>query len=197
MDKKKLIGTIIGVVAFIALVAGATYAWLNAAVNVTNGNSVGKTMNFMVNYVNGTAITAMPPTLANANGTSSTTKLSVTASKATGSAPGTMTIYLNTTTAAWNTLLGNGVLNYGYCTSTSATTCSSFTGTGSVTFTQAGYQTGTGAVNRTAIVSNVAIPNSATNYNIYFWLDGSKNDGSYTGQTYSGYIEAVATQNNA
>ena len=28
MNKKKLIGTIIGVVAFAALIAGATYAWL-------------------------------------------------------------------------------------------------------------------------------------------------------------------------
>ena len=38
MDRKKLIGTIIGVIFFVALIAGATFAWLTFNANVTNGN---------------------------------------------------------------------------------------------------------------------------------------------------------------
>jgi len=200
MDKKKLIGTIIGVAAFIALVAGATYAWSQAALNVTGTAYNGKTMNFIVNYTKGQNITAMPPTLANSAGTSSSSTLTVKAYRTTNSAPGKMTIYLRTINESWNTLLGNGVLTYGYCSSTSATTCSSFTGTGTITFDDPNgsgsnkYQTGSNPVNRTAIVSNIDIPTTETNYNIYFWLDGAKNQGQYKNQQYAGYIEAVATQ---
>ncbi len=183
MDKKKLIGTIIGVVAFIALVAGATYAWSTAALNVTGNAYNGGTMNFMVNYIKGTNITAMPPTLANSAGTSSTSSLTVKAGRTSSSAPGKMTIYLNTTSTS-NTLLTNGVLTYGYCiTATSTTTCSSFAGTGTVTTT-----------GRTAIITDTTIETTDKNYNIYFWLDGAKNQGQYKTQTYAGYIEAVATQ---
>lgn len=38
MDKKKLIGTIIGVTMFAALIAGATFAWLTFSATITNGS---------------------------------------------------------------------------------------------------------------------------------------------------------------
>ena len=179
MEKKKMIGTIIGVIAFIALIATATYAWITSALTVTNNSYVSKTMNFIVNYTKGTNITAMPPSLKNSAATpSNTTSLTVKASKGTNSAPGTMTIYINTTSES-NDLLADGLIHYGYCIGT----CTSFAGTGSITKT-----------GRTAIISNTVLQASATNYNIYLWIDGDANDGTYVGQVYGGYIEAVATQ---
>ena len=38
MNQKKLIGTIIGVLFFAVLIAGATFAWFTFSVNVSNGN---------------------------------------------------------------------------------------------------------------------------------------------------------------
>ena len=63
MDKKKLIGTIIGVIAFAALIAGATYAWFSFALNVTTGSYSANTQNFIVTYTKGTNITSAPPVL--------------------------------------------------------------------------------------------------------------------------------------
>ena len=56
MDKKKLIGTIVGVIMFALLIAGATYAWLTLNVTVTNGTYNTKTKNFVINYVGGQSI---------------------------------------------------------------------------------------------------------------------------------------------
>jgi predicted ribosomally synthesized peptide with SipW-like signal peptide len=56
LDKKKLIGTIIGVVAFIALIAGATFAWFTATVTVTNGNYLGTVKNFVITYTGSSAV---------------------------------------------------------------------------------------------------------------------------------------------
>ncbi len=60
MDKKKLIGTIIGVAMFAALIAGATFAFLSFNATVTTATYNGKTMNFIVDYTKGTAITYIP-----------------------------------------------------------------------------------------------------------------------------------------
>jgi len=60
MNKKKLIGTIIGVAMFAALIAGATYAFLSFTANAVNFAFNGTTMNFLVDYTNGNAITGLP-----------------------------------------------------------------------------------------------------------------------------------------
>ena len=60
MDKKKLIGTIIGVAMFAALIAGATFAFLSFTATVTNSTYNGTSMNFLVDYTKGTAITGLP-----------------------------------------------------------------------------------------------------------------------------------------
>lgn len=57
MDKKKLIGTIIGVIAFAAIIAGATYAWLSVTATVTNdGIRNGYAKNFTFQYAGSNAI---------------------------------------------------------------------------------------------------------------------------------------------
>ena len=179
MDKKKIIGTIIGVVAFAALIAGATYAWLSFSATITNGTSNFGTMNFSVAYVNGTAITEVPTLESPTAETASS--LNVKANKVSGSPDGNLTITLNTTA----TDLTSGALNYAICVGT----CSSAVAA-DLTQAASGYKgtiTGVGAQD----IFTTPLTASQTTYNIYFWLDSSLVTG---GETYSGYISASAAQ---
>ena len=60
MNQKKLIGTIIGVLLFAVLIAGATFAWFTFSVNVSNGNYNAATGKFSIDYVGGGEITSAP-----------------------------------------------------------------------------------------------------------------------------------------
>ena len=120
MDKKKLIGTIVGVIAFAALIAGATFAWLTQNASVTNGSYNFGTMNFSVAYTKGTALTSVP--ILSAPTTSTAATLNVKANKVSGSAPGTLTIYLNTESSTTAALLSSGALNYAVCVGTCSST---------------------------------------------------------------------------
>lgn len=183
MDKKKLIGTIVGVVAFAALIAGATYAWLSNNLTVTNGVYNLKASNFVINYTNGTAITNVPIL---ATATASTAKVvTVKAGLATGSTPGTLTIYLNTDTANTATELLGGPIKYSWCKGT----CS---GTAFADHTKTLASTDTPQV---AVITNEALTTTTQNtYNIYFWLDGAEVGDSQLGKKYTGYISASAEQ---
>ncbi len=186
MDKKKLIGTIIGVVAFGALIAGATYAWLTYNATITNGNYSLGSMNFSVTFVKGTAVNAVPiltnPTatqVSNGGGA-----LLVQASKATGSAPGNLTITLNTENSTSPDLLSSGALRYAACVGTCTET----------DLSQELYYGTVSSSSAVNIIPSTPLTTSATNYNIYFWLDSASVTGSVVGSTYSGYISASATQ---
>ena len=186
MDKKKLIGTIIGVVAFAALIAGATYAWLTYNATITNGNYLLGSMNFSVTYVKGTAVNAVP-ILTNPTATEVTSgggHLAVQASKASGSAPGNLTIKLVTNASTNATLLSKNALKYAACIGTcQATDLSQETYKGTVS--------ATGELN---IIPTTPLTASPTTYNIYFWLDSASVDTTIVNAEYSGYISASATQ---
>ena len=123
MDKRKLIGTIIGVVMFAALIAGATYAFLSFTATVTNATYNGTTMNFLVDYTKGTAITYLPQY---ASGTTTDitqvspaklaedgAQLVVVAKHHENSAKGYATIKLTTTSTG--TLTTGGLINWVIC----------------------------------------------------------------------------------
>ena len=59
MNTKKLIGTIIGVALFAALVAGATFAWLSFSATVQNATKTFTSRNFTFTSPTGTNITAL------------------------------------------------------------------------------------------------------------------------------------------
>lgn len=185
MEKKKLIGTIIGVIAFAALIAGATYAWLTFSLAVNNGNYNLGTMNFNVDYQNGTAITSLP-TLTTGD-PSTAGSLTVRAKKASNSAPGDLTIYLNTDLTNTNSdLLASGAINYAVCVGT----CASFD---SIT-TKGTLTSSTPA--KLAILSGSPLGTSYVDYNVYFWLDGAliTNELVNASASYSGFISAEAVQ---
>lgn len=178
MDKRKLAGAIIGVIAFVALIAGATFAWLTRNVNVTNNAFTGNTLNFIVDYTKGENISNLKEFTSPTPSTSGLTKITVKAGKGDSNLPGKLTITLNTTSTS-NAIITDGYIKYGYCIGT----CSSFAGTGTVNTTS--------PIN---IITNTALQDSVTDYNIYFWYDGNMNSKTYEGLNYKGNITASASQ---
>lgn len=195
MDTKKLIGTIVGVIAFAALIAGATFAYLTQNAAITNGSYNIGTMNFSVTYTKGTAVTSVSPVASPT--ISNTSNLAVVAKKTSGSAPGTLRIYLNTENATADEILSSGALHYAVCAvSCTKTDLSQETNTGTVTAKNtatAGDTTG-----KLLIYSGALKDSSTTNanatYNVYFWLDSAAVTSAMQGKSYSGFISAEATQ---
>lgn len=213
MDKRKLIGTIIGVTMFAALIAGATFAWLTFNASVTNGTYDATAENFIITYSGGTNITSMldvvnAPTVSNV-----TKKIRVSAHRANNTSTGTL--YLKLTTSSTGTLTTGSVVRYAVCSGTSsASGC-----TGNLADGQTGVLA-TGSVNRTgAIGKNVSndstcntsdcyiyktttISTSATYYYIYLWIDAATfshdpehPENSHLNQSFSAYVHAKAVQN--
>ncbi len=182
MNKRKLIGTIIGVVAFAALIAGATYAWLTNTLGVSNEVYNVASKNFIINFTKGTDISNGVPILASA--TAGTAKnLNVKAGLASGSTPGKITIYLNISSIDTN--LKNDSIKYSYCKGTCSGT----------TFADNTKSLGSSSGNKIAIVTNDPVTSTTqTTYNIYFWLDGSKIGDAQLGKSFSGFISAEASQ---
>ena len=189
MDKRKLIGTILGIIAFALLIIAATYAWLVFSFNATNSTYNTKMKNFYVDYSNnGGSITDIP--VLDTGSPATAAVVTVTAKKATNSAPGTLTLYLNTDTTVIeeeaNTtaeLLESGAINYAVCVGI----CSNFddiTTKGTITdSTPLKY----------AILTDTPLTDNNTQYNIYFWIDSSLISG-LNGTKYTGYISAEASQ---
>ncbi len=182
-----MIGTIIGVIAFIALIAGATYAWVTNGITPTNGNYNLGTMKFNVTYNKGTDITAATGgvPIVSTPTTENTASLSVTANKVNGSAPGTLTISLNTNeTGTDAALLNANVLHYAICVGT----CTNTSNLTQVANTNTITSTGKLDILSTPLTA------SPTTYNIYFWLDSSAMNETLVGKSYSGFISADAIQ---
>ena len=175
MSNKKLIGTIIGVIAFAVLISGATFAWLTYSVNVTGGTYNGASTNFVVNYTKGTDISDVPiltsPTVSTAR------SLVVSANKTSTSVDGTLSIKLTTTSS--DILTTSGAIKYKACQGECADLTSNV---------------GTVTASGTVEIFSGALQSSATSYYVYFWLDAATFSNDHVGKTYSGYISAEAQQ---
>lgn len=211
MDKKKLLGTIIGVIMFALLIVGATYAWLTISANVTNGNYTVKTKNFIINYVGGTEITDTVQTsnATTANITSATAAnelttdgwLAVSASKTAASAKAsdfTIKLHVNSST------LTTKALTYAVCKGACPT------GVALATVSNGIATCATGVVACDTIAANQSNKDvvlytdtetfnvdgvvSETTYNVYVWLDAGTIVANDIGKSFSGYIHASATQ---
>lgn len=171
MSRRKLYGTIIGVLAFIALVAGLTYAWFTWA----SGNTTisGDSGCFTIQYTNGTAISgSLSPSVDYTGGKSTTATLNISSSCTTD---GDATISL-TTNSGTTVPLNEDAVKYAVYQGTTAISSGVVTG---------GTQT---------LASNIALTTTATTYTIYVWVDGEIADNDYVGTSYSGYITASAVQ---
>ena len=172
MEKHKVIGTIIGVLAFIALVAGITYAWFTW----TSGNTIlgGTTECFTINYVNGQNISGeIVPSANYTGGKTTTVQIGIDAGCNIG---GTGTIKLTTDSGASTAIdLSKGAVKYAVYNGNSEVS------NGNVT---AG----------TMDLATINLTKSLVTYTIYVWVDGAIIDNSYAGKTYNGYIHASAEQ---
>lgn len=182
MDKRKLIGTIIGVAMFAALIAGATYAFLSFTATVTNATYNGTTMNFLVDYTKGTDISSLPQVK---TGTpANTSYLVVNAKKHNNSVDGYLTVKLTTTSTG--TLTTGGLVNWVLCKGACTTDFSTKKASGTIT---------AGGNNTITLWTDTEqITTAGTDYYVYFWIDSSLVSNSHINQTYSGYIHASATQ---
>ena len=181
MDKKKLIGTIVGVAMFAALIAGATFAWLTITATTTNGTYNGTTMNFIVNYTSGTNVKNLnilsnptPSSITSENGL-----IVVKAYRTTASAPGTLNIKFKLESSSSSPLITDGAVKYKVCSGSACT--GTLTATGSI---------GTGDT----VLYTGTIPTTETSYYIYLGLDGSIITEDHMGKSFSGYVYADATQ---
>ena len=221
MNKKKLIGTIIGVVLFAALVAGATYAWLTITFNATNGNYNIATRNFNINYVNGDAIGEVPMLSTPTPNTASS--LVVSASRNADSLEAELYLKLTSTD---NAITRSGALNYAVCSGNSSDSakCTDFEnvlakGTIITTATDEDVDKNVDGTQVTRTLNEqkvdtdgnlvyeddgttpvyqgytvVNTPDAPTYYWIYFWLDPAKVTNAMLEVEYSGYIHASAMQ---
>lgn len=195
MEKKKLIGTIIGIIFFIVLIAGATFAWLTFNATVTNGTYNVSSKEFVINYTNGTDIKSMPPIIGTPTSSNVTVKTILSAYKTSKTANGTFYIKLTSTTS--NALTTNGVIKYAVCSGTSTTSnCTGNLTTGSTGVLSTGSVTGS----TQTLYTTTTIPTSQTYYHVYLWIDeatfyNQTNYASYQNAQYGGYIHASATQN--
>ena len=185
MDKKKLIGTIIGVAMFAALIAGATFAFLTFTATVTNATYNGTSMNFLVDYTKGTAITGLPQIVTATP--SNTAHLVVNAKKHTNSVEGYLTVKLTTTSTG--TITTGGLVNWVLCK-------------GACTQSDFSDKKASGTITATSTISlwtdtEKIQADPGTDYYVYFWIDASKINNSHlteANNTYSGYIHASAIQ---
>lgn len=189
MDKKKLIGTIIGVAMFAALIAGATFAWLTFSATVTNGTYNTGSKNFVINYSGGTALSEMPMLTvsgASAVASSGAKVITLSAGLASGSAPGNLTITLNTTST--------GADSNGHISVLPALRYSVAIGTGTPSAPQT-ISSNTQALILSGSSTTYKISSTtATTIKVYFWLEASDITENMLGASYSGYISATATQ---
>ena len=210
MDTKKLIGMIIGVTLFAALIAGATFAWMTFSASVTNGTQNIQSRNFTFSYTNGSAITGLLPLTATPARNSVTAgngylTLSVT-KEATSAKSNSFKIFLHRTT--WGVTLTGGI-RYAVCKSATAANCNnsvataipSTTGTEWVSYGTITNGTDTGNTGFLLYEDKTTFNTDSKvtgNYYIYFWIDSSvitaDNLSSINGKTLSGYVYAEATQ---
>ena len=178
MNKTKMLGTIVGILLFVALVAGLSYAWYTwRSSNTTISGSSGC---FTIDYVAGIDIggagaASIDLSSTYTGGLSTSVQMGIDSSCTVN---GTGTLYLTTnSTGTSEILLSEGALKYQVLASGSPVA--------SGTITQTGQQ---------AIYSNFNLSSGRTTYTIYVWVDGNIADNEYVGATYSGYIHASAAQ---
>lgn len=177
MDNKKLFGAIIGVIAFIAVIAGATYAWFTWTSSPTTVG--GTTGCFDIVYAKGTDISgSLVPSSSYTGGKSTSVTINIDP-KCTITGKATLKLTTNATDDATAIPLTAGAVKWAVYKS--GTTDAVATGT----------VTATGTID----LAQVDLTTTATTYDFYVWLDGTIADNTYVGKTYSGSISATATQN--
>lgn len=187
MDKKKLIGTIIGVTMFAALIAGATFAWLTISATVTNGNYDTGSRNFVIDYTAGNSITSLPIlTVTSAGDVASSGASSVTVTAKlnnTNSPKGDLTLTLDTTTDG-GTFVNSKAIRYAVKIGNGTPTAPQMVTSDPQILVLSGTN------NTTQLIDST----TAQSITVYMWLDAETITNAMIGKQYAGKINASATQ---
>lgn len=203
MDKRKIIGTIIGVIMFAMLIVGATFAWLTFSATVTNATVNGITLSYWVDYSgNDTnsdgeidSITDIP--VLNVGTKTTAAKATVTAKRPEGSIADNIKLYLTSTSTGLTTT--SGIVKYIVCVDDDANyQCDE-------NFSNRVIQSVT-ATSTVELYSGLLTTDNDTGegilheYTIYFWIDSSMLTSVHLqeeNKQYSGYIHADSNQGNS
>lgn len=174
-NKIKLLGTIIGVILFICLIAGLTYAytvWQSA-----NMKKVVSSKCFDVLYTKGTDITEpIIPSSTYTGGTSSTFKVNI---KDTCDINANGKLYLNTSDSTSSTLYREGLLNYQVVQGSTLIKGGNITSSGEI-------EIDLGELTKAS--------SATTSYTIYVWIDRNLVENSDYNLGYAGNIRVEAIQ---
>lgn len=210
---------IIGIIVFVILIVGATYAYMTFAVNVTNGNYISSTTCLDVDY-----------DITNDDGTMPITGEMFPSSSAKGGLSGKVSLkikdncYVNGRGTLKLNVSSSNILTStvaGHCENsktlqtmtsyTSSSTCTAQTDgkwvangtalkyavydTNNVTDDTAplsvGYVNKTGSID---IYDDFYLTKTAVNYYVYIWLDGNLSNNSYAGLSFNGNVSSSVEQ---
>lgn len=177
MNKQKVIGLILGVVLFIALIAGLTYAYVSW--NSDNINLKVNSECFNILYDSGTNISGpIMPSLDYTGGRYVTVKMDLSSSCTLVEASGK--ISLNTLDSTSSNLYKEGVLNYQLLINNEVTDIKgNITESGTIEFD-------VGQLNKKSVAT--------TTYTIYVWVNAEHVTNEHVSSTYYGNISAEAVQ---
>ena len=193
MDTKKTIGAVVGVIAFIALIAGATFAWFTASAAVTNATYNGTVCSYSLAVTGGNINTTLP--LASSTASSAyhyskthdtigaqgvmSTVTAKLANACSASSAGTATIKATISSGAST----NCPLSYAVFSGSTT----DFSGTALKT----GTITGTAAVD---LITTSTLTTTDQTYKIWLYLDGDKiTSSSCMNLAYKGNITVTST----
>ena len=205
MDKRKLIGTIIGVIMFAALIAGATFAWLSFTANVVDSELNATTRNFIITYTGGTEVDYMlqtkTPTRAVLGTQGKTTVEATKSNKASPTSNFTLTLTIESNTLATKSIV------YAVCKGTCPENVNLATVSGSGTNTTASCASGVASCGTIYGTNPVTLhvdtetfntsDAATTKYEIFFWLNPATMINADLDKSIYGKISASATQNES
>lgn len=181
MKKTKLIGTILGVILFAALVAGLTYAimtWSSSNIEIS-GTSDCFDIDYGVSSQIGSTNQNAKITMVDSYKKGLTAVVTLALKQECANVPGNASLYLNTEASGTSATILGGALKYAVVNSSNLDTV-----LGSGTITSTGEM---------EILNNINVSTTqSTSFTVYVWLDGNVADNTYINLNYSGYINAKA-----
>lgn len=185
MKKAKIIGTIIGVLIFIIVVSGITYAYFTWRSNdvVISGSSKCFVIDYGVSQEIGAADISENISIGNSHRDGSYAEVTFNLDGNCSGAKALGTLYLNTNDVGTDAEVLTGALKYTVIKKTDIT--SRVVSDGVITSTDT-----------ITLLDDIELSAESQDYTyqVWVWIDSSLSDGSYIGSHYSGYISAEAEQ---
>lgn len=185
MKKSKIIGAIIGILIFIFMITGITYAWFTWRSNniVISGSSKCFVIDYGVSQEIGSSDSFGTISIGDSHRNGAYAEVNFDVDDNCPDTKAIGTLYLNTNTTGTDENILTGALKYTVVKKTDTTS----------RIVSEGYVT---SANTITILDNIelSIESKDYTYQVWVWIDSSLADNNYIGTQYSGYISAEAEQ---